>query len=561
MANYPANAVRKIWHGAAAVFFSICFFARIPYYKIFNSAFNMMLVNGMYDDKAAILDTAINEYQLLWRLPCAIFFGLFIIWLLTYLWKHTAIVDFTDIKRKKLAACLLIVFMPAFWIFVRYGGTFRYADSINWESAARLKSNLLNEAVLDDGQALYRVYSMKKRLDKVTDVNITVAELRNKIAAVGGDMNAADVDSAFLRTVKSPKLAHQPKQIVVIIGESFGLWPFLPEFSKIGLVNKTEALITSPKSCSVNTMLAHGVGTMSAINGLITGLPDAGLYENYQPNSRKTVYKMGIGYIMQQLGYKTVFWYGGFSGWQNIKNYVLAQSFNEFHCADEFEYSGGNSWGCPDKILFSYVENYIKHHKGDKICHIILTTSNHPPYSIDIDKEGFPRTEVVKKLPADISKEKETINELGHFWYADQAMGNFITRTEQIVPDILFVITGDHSERFNFVKAESIKTLSAIPCIFYGNNVCNNWVPANQSACTMQIPGTIAEIVAPAGFKYSSILPSMFGEYSFVFNHKLYAKNGHIGVINKSSDKSLRQFIGNARGVATWRVMKGNELK
>lgn len=100
LANYPANAVRKIWHGAAAVFFSICFFARIPYYKIFNSAFNMMLVNGMYDDKAAILDTAINEYQLLWRLPCAIFFGLFIIWLLTYLWKHTAIVDFTDIKRK-----------------------------------------------------------------------------------------------------------------------------------------------------------------------------------------------------------------------------------------------------------------------------------------------------------------------------------------------------------------------------------------------------------------------------------------------------------------------------
>ena len=49
--------------------------ARIPYYKIFNAAFNMMLINGAYDDIKAILLTAIEEYQLLWRLPAAIIIG------------------------------------------------------------------------------------------------------------------------------------------------------------------------------------------------------------------------------------------------------------------------------------------------------------------------------------------------------------------------------------------------------------------------------------------------------------------------------------------------------
>ncbi len=34
---------------------------RIPYYKIFNAAFNMMLINGAHDDTYAIFVTAVKE--------------------------------------------------------------------------------------------------------------------------------------------------------------------------------------------------------------------------------------------------------------------------------------------------------------------------------------------------------------------------------------------------------------------------------------------------------------------------------------------------------------------
>ena len=44
------------------------FMARIPYYEIFHQGFNIMLFNGMKDDKWAIFDTAVQQYALWPRL-------------------------------------------------------------------------------------------------------------------------------------------------------------------------------------------------------------------------------------------------------------------------------------------------------------------------------------------------------------------------------------------------------------------------------------------------------------------------------------------------------------
>lgn len=54
-------------------------------------------------------------------------------------------------------------------------------------------------------------------------------------------------------------------------------------------------------------MLPMGDNTVRAVNGLITGLPNTDIYENYHPMSFKQPYAMGIAQIMKQLGYKTVF--------------------------------------------------------------------------------------------------------------------------------------------------------------------------------------------------------------------------------------------------------------
>ena len=560
--SWPADKIRLVWHGIALGFFSICFMARIPYYKIFNAAFNMMLINGAHDDIKAIIITAIEEYQLLWRLPVAIVIGLLLTGILRMVYKYTGVKEFEACKRKQLVAVLTIVFVAVFCVFVRYGGAFDYARSINWESAARLKSNLLNEAVLDDGQALYRVRSGKKMLAKVTNVNISKEELRQKIALAGGNPQAKTIDEAFLHTVKQPKLSHKPSNVVLVVGESFGQWPFLEQFKDLGLVDRMLALQNSAHGAHINTMLPHGSGTIIAINGLITGLPDTGLYENYSPLSMKEKYAMGIGYIMQQLGYKTVFWYGGFPGWQNIKYFSVAQSFDELHCADEFGDVGGNAWGCPDDILLDKVAEYMAAEQaGQKYFHMILTTNNHPPYTVDVDKLGFPRESVRNKLTNAISKDDKTLTELGHIWYADKTMGDFVHKAEKKHPDSLFVITGDHSERFTFAVEQDTRTVSAIPCIFYGQGVQQNWFSDNSIGCHMQIAGTLAEILGEPGFKYSAMMPSVFANNEYVFNHRLLADGKGIFVQDKIQDKTINEQIAAARKIGAWRVLKGNTVE
>ena len=550
--NWRAEKIRYVWHSLATIVFAILFFARIPYYQIFNAGFNMMIINGMHDDKYAILMTAINEYQMLWRLPAASLVGIALAYILKWVFK-TPIIKFADVKCKKVAAVCAVLLVPFLWVFARYGGAFTYSKSINWESAARLKSNLLNEAILDDGQALYRVYAMKRKLAKDTNVNITVDELKKKIAAVGGNPNATTIDEAFKRTVVAPKMAQQPNSVVLIVGESFGLWPFLSQFKDLGLVDQTIALQNSEHGFAVENMLAGGTGTMPSINVLLTGLPSTGIYENYQPNSFKTKYQMGIGYVMKKMGYKTVFWYGGFSGWQNLKNMVLAQSFDEFHCADEFKYTGGNAWGCPDAVLFGETSKYIAKQGSSKVFHMVLTSSNHPPYTIDVDREGFNRSEVITKLPADVKNETKKITELGHMWYMDKAIGDFVKTTEAVNDNSLFVITGDHSERFHFAKEQDTKTKSAIPCVFYGKEINKEMFNDVKVGVHNQIAGTIAELIAPVGFEYSTMMESMFKE-NIVYNHHLYADGNKIHALNKNYQLNIK--ASDVKQIAAWRILK-----
>lgn len=559
--KWPADCIRKICGAVSVIVFTIAFFARIPYFEIFNSGFNIMLINGANDDWGAIVNTAVNEYGLLWRLPLAFLAAGILVWLLFKLLKvQTRPAQISESKKLWIAILRIVIVLPIFFVFVRYGGAFDYAHSINWESAERLKSAFLNENILDDGQACYRVYKIWKEQKKLTDVNISPEEIRKDIMILGGNPQADTIENAFKRQVAAPKLAKQPDSVIVILGESYALWPMLAKYQPMGLADEALRMANSENSCSTALMLAHGSGTMPAVNGYVTGLAEAGLTEETVPESYKTKYGTGIGQIMKDAGYTTVFWYGGMPSWRDIKNYVLAQNFDECYCASDFHYEGGNAWGCPDKTLFNRVYEYIDAHPNQKTFHIILTTSNHPPYTIDLAAEGFDKNKVLKNLPDNIASDEETITELGHIWYADMAMGCFVRQTEKIKPDTLFIVTGDHAERFTFSKDVDDKTYSAIPCIIYGQGVQKDWLPSNATGCAMQILPTLAEIAGKPNMQYSSILPSLFANEKPVFNHRFYAWDDKIYDLNAKTPDTIKDRSDAAKKITAWRVVKGSKI-
>ncbi|MDR0408296.1 MAG: LTA synthase family protein [Campylobacteraceae bacterium] len=559
--KYPENNARKIWYSISIVILTVLFFIKVSYYKIFNSSFDVMLINGAHDDFGAIMDTAVKEYGLLWKLPLAL---IVVILLIFVFLKVSNFKTFSlRINSKKTLAIYGIatfILLSIFAVFIRYGGAFNYANSITWENAARLKSNLLNEAILDDIQALYRVKSIYKRSKSEAEANITVENLQKQIAILGANQYADTIDDAFLREVKVQRLPKKPLNVVFILGETYALWPFLEKYQNLSLVQNGLELQNSPNSLSTDTMLSRGSGTISAINGFLTGLIDVGIYENYEVESFRAPYATGIAYIMKNLGYKSVFWYGGFEKWQNIKAFVLSQDFDEFHSASEFEYAGGNSWGTPDKILFERVRDYMIEHGKEMTFHFILTTSNHPPYTIDVAKEGFDAKHLKSALPPEIDNDDKTLNALGHIWYADQAIGNFIKDTLIVEPNTFFAITGDHAERFSFIKNVDTKTLSAVPAIFYAKGIKKGWfMEARVGSHTQMIP-TLVELIGEKGHKYSSILPSLFDDTNEAFNYRLWAKNDEVGKISDRNETSETLKWTAARTISLWRIKNGNKI-
>ena len=64
--------------------------------------------------------------------------------------------------------------------------------------------------------------------------------------------NGTNFDGSFTRTITTERLAEQPQSINIVLGESYGLWPFLSEYNEPGayLVEQGRKYAASPQAMS-----------------------------------------------------------------------------------------------------------------------------------------------------------------------------------------------------------------------------------------------------------------------------------------------------------------------
>jgi len=564
--KWPEKLLHQWWGSYAIFILTLLFVARIPYYKIFNSGYNIMLLNGLEDDWHAIFQTAVAEYHLWANLAIVVVATLVLCFLLIKV-LQLPVYQPTCGKAKKALTIALLIAAPIFFILVRFGGGYSYDTGINWEQAALFRSHLLNEAVLDDGQGLMRADTAWARLNTLT-VDLNEKDLRNSIKLLGGNPEAATLEDAFSKENKRQGQTLQAKQVVLIVGESHAHWPFMERYKDMHLVDKEKARFQK-NATQLAFMIPGGDGTMRSLNVLIDGLPDNGMYENYAAESFRSQYATGIANTMQKLGYKTIFWYGGIGSWQDVGKLTLAQGFAEFHSGADGKISHQGVWGIPDAELFALVNKYIEEHKNEKTFHCILTTSNHPPYAIDVGALGYDKQLVARNAPSTIPTDDNHLNQLGHIWYADLTIDDFIGKAQQQDPSALFVVTGDHAERFSFKEQEDEEAIFTVPCIFYGRDVDPAWFESDGVGAHGQITPTLVELLSPTGYKYTSIYPSLLTQEEYAFNKKVWATNGDIGTFQDLKDDELSfdftdKLIAEEKAaeiVTAWRVVKGNKIK
>ena len=566
--KYNTNKFRMSLTAIFMFITNFLFVAKFYYYKEFHTSYNEMVFNAFNDDLKALIYTFIEEYHLIPAVIGVAIFTAIIVYLFNKLVNKAWIKGSCKYQNRWWYKVIIVLLTLLFALFTRFGASFSYAHSIHWENCAKTKDSFLNEMILDDMQAMYRGYSIKQRIDNGIIYGVDKTKIKDEVAFLAGYSDAkslgkedlSQIDSNLVYQAQGNKVKNK-QHIFIIIGESFAQWPLLDEYAYLHLGDNMRELMQQPNSAYTHNFMPNGAFTPMAVNAVICGLSDVNIYPNHQLESYRQVYKTALAPQLKKLGYKTEFWYSGFSGWERIKDFALAQGFDSFHCASDYQYPSGNVWGADDDFIFDKLKEEVDRNYKPTV-YVILSVSNHAPYSVDLTKEGFPKEEVRAKLPDKLKHNDELLNRLGHYWYTDKVFGDFVRDIEAQYPkQNLFIITGDHANRTNLEDKPTLFNQYTIPFIVYGDGITKDLLSDKVAGGQINLGATLFELIAPKDFEYYSLGKSLTRGADVGFNDIIWLTPNGIGQIDGSETAHVKQILQADRTISWWRSIKGNNIQ
>ncbi len=310
--------------------------------------------------------------------------------------------------------------------------------------------------------------------------------------------NSANLDDCLKRSAPGISGA-KPDHIFIVVMESYDAWAMQPEYAGLHLTDRLKQLGDS--GIRAQGFVSSGISTIESLGVIITGLPFARAFVNFQPIVRRGL-PTAAAPIFKQLGYKPRFFYGGYLSWQRIGEFCREQGFEEVYGGDQMvPHSRQKEWGVDDESLFRYV---VEHTGAEPTFNLIMTTSYHPPYSVNLETKGFDPN-VMKSDSLGKKLSDEQIRVLGHLWYSDKCVGDFVSQVESKLQRPIFAITGDHYSRKQYVSARPTHTLYeslAVPLVIHGPKALEHSFerPAAIAGSHLDIVPTFINLVAPRGF-------------------------------------------------------------
>ena len=574
--------LESLLSGIVLTITSILFVASFPYYGQFHSRFHQLLFNAGNDDMYALFISLVQEFNLPLRLAGALLLA-FCLWRgLKYFlaWRDTSPRStyslYTKHSRGKrlakgIAMALVLYVLGRLIVF---GGSWGWETALEWENVGVTKDSFMNEAILDDYQAIYRGYRMNNRMLACNGLNFTaeqIQQLAGELAGRSADSN--NLDDYLRREAQGAQMA-KPKQIFLIVSESYANWPLLDKYSKLHIADGMKGIIAGEDADYCNAMLPNGASTISAMTGVTTGLADANLYLTTMPESFKQPYVTAIAPQMEKLGYTTNFWYAGPATWERIGAFTEAQGFQHFYGRGDMpEEAEGSVWGCDDEYLYAQVLQGVS--PDTSSFNVILNVSNHSPYTVDVAAKGFDADKLRQALPPEAAKDDWLVNELGHYWYADRELAGFVKNLKAKYPDCLVLIVGDHADRYNIDKQPSMYERYVVPFVVTGAGVHNGTLLPDSAGSQIDIGPTIIEMVAPQGFAYYAIGSSLTRSNRQGVNYGFWITRDFIGEADRIplepvqiegsqgrpiNEPALQHYIDAVRSISWWRPKYGPVL-
>ena len=577
-----SRRVESLLSGIVLTITSILFVASFPYYGQFHSRFHQLLFNAGNDDMYALFISLVQEFNLPLRLAGALLLA-FCLWQgLKYFlaWgeakPRTAYSLYIKASRGKSIAtgAAMALLLYVLGRLIVFGGSWGWETALEWENVGVTKDSFMNEAILDDYQAIYRGYRMNNRMLACNGLNFTaeqIQQLAGELAGRSADSNNLD---DYLRREAQGAQVVKPKQIFLIVSESYANWPLLDKYSQLHIADGMKGIIAGEDADYCNAMLPNGASTISALTGVTTGLADANLYLTTMPESFKQPYITAIAPQMEKLGYITNFWYAGPATWERIGAFTEAQGFQHFYGRGDMpEEAEGSVWGCDDEYLYAQVLQKVS--PDTSSFNVILNVSNHSPYTVDVAAKGFDADKLRQALPPEAAKDDCLVNELGHYWYADRELAGFVKNLKEKYPDCLVLIVGDHADRYNIDKQPSMYERYVVPFVVTGAGVHKGILLPDSAGSQIDIGPTIIEMVAPKGFVYYAIGSSLTRSNRQGVNYGFWITRDFMGEADRIplepvqiegsqgrpiNEPALQHYIDAVRSISWWRPKYGTVL-
>lgn len=551
----------------------------VGFFNEFDDQLTALFFNVFHEDTVAILRTIWVGYHPLFNLFLIIIISIISISAMKRFLRN-GLISLDIISRHSPSGFYKILALLLIFLSILFGlrGTFgvhplRYND--NFVS----QDPFLNKSVFNPYSSLLFALQERSRITSPAGLEVYLPDKDVKRAAqelFKKDEISNNLDFYLKKSAKG--LHTRPvRHIFLIIMESYDTWPLMKKYDSLGLSVNLKRL--AEQGIFVDKFLPAADLTLNSFSAIMTSLPFTDEPFNYLDTS-KIPYPSSIAVAFKRLGYRTRFFHGGdlysgnLAGYRVWGDFVRDQGFEEQYGGAQNILEQYHEWGVDDEYLFDYAANRVDDHTPS--FNVIYTTSYHAPYQVDVWGKGFPVRTVPDDLKSVFDDRFTSLQTLGHLWYADRCLGNFVNQVQGKLRNSLFVVTGDHkSRRFIHSRPEYFEE-SLVPLVFYGKDVLQGLsLPQGMTGSHIDIAPTLIELVAPKGFQYSAMGKDMFdpgqSRLSIGFwriigpdfiadvreSPKFYPLPGKMLPASLPKADELRTRLNRYYGVSWWRVHYG----
>lgn len=579
--SHLLNSIRLGWGWILMTLTIVMGVVNVGFFFEYREQFNHWIFGLLYDDLQAILLTIWHHYPVVWIAAC-IAVGSYFVFRILKRWLAQPFINMAFLDSARLAWIIKVVLILLMIFLVKCASTLTLGLNSLRIRDTRISNNvLLNSLVCNPYFSLYKAIKQHKRCKNFfTGLSTFLPDrnLRNALLKIypKGPQEASNIDDWIAHTVKTSTPKERPEHIFVIIMESQDNWPLQDNYADIPIAPNLREF--KKNGIYVGAFLSAGENTIAALGTIITGIPEVGLTSGYSALAKKPL-SSSIAQPFKELGYTTNFFYGGRLRWQDIGDLALNQKFDHVYGCESITYTTpGNEWGADDgDFLNSILEK--QQDATQPSFNLIMTTSNHDPHTVDLKREGCPLGDIESALQKRGWKQRSsTVNLLGHSWYGDKCVGDFVKAMNKHQPKSLFAITGDHYCRHYLHDQQTIFERRTVPFILYGPEVLKNvTIHHTPAGAHIDIVPTLIELIAPKGFKYWSMGKNLldpntcqigFGANSIITPNYIFdiaRGNGieplpwdtqHIG-----TSLDFKELYNAFHGIGWWRIMQGAKIE